>query len=86
MARSNRVRLAGIAARFYTRVGAANVQAPAFNCVVTNVPGSRVPLYFAGARMVAMYGTAPIVDATGLICAVYPCAGSLPSRSSQIAR
>lgn len=63
--------LAGLAARLYTRVGAANAHAPAFNCVVTNVPGSRVPLYFAGARMVAMYGTGPVFDGMGLINPVY---------------
>ena len=63
--------LAGIAARLYTRVGAANAHAPVFNCVVTNVPGSRVPLYFAGARMVAMYGTGPIFDGMGLINTIY---------------
>ena len=63
--------LAGLAARLYTRVGAANAHAPVYNCVVTNVPGSRVPLYFCGARMVAMYGTAPIFDSMGLICPVY---------------
>ena len=63
--------LAGMAARLYTRVGAANAHAPAFNCVVTNVPGSRVPMYFAGARMVAMYGTAPVFDSMGLIFPVY---------------
>lgn len=63
--------LAGLAARLYTRVGAANAHAPAFNCVVTNVPGSRVPLYFCGARMVAMYGTGPVFDGMGLICPVY---------------
>ena len=63
--------LAGLAARLYTRVGAANAHAPAFNCVVTNVPGSRVPLYFAGARMVGMYGTGPIFDGMGLINTIY---------------
>ena len=63
--------LAGLAARLYTRVGAANAHAPAFNCVVTNVPGSRVPLYFCGARMVAMFGTGPVFDGMGLICPVY---------------
>ena len=63
--------LAGLAARLYTRIGAANAHAPAFNCVVTNVPGSRVPLYFAGARMVAMYGTGPIFDGMGLINTIY---------------
>jgi len=63
--------LAGLAARLYTRAGAANAHAPAYNCVVTNVPGSRVPLYFAGARMVGMYGTAPLFDGMGLINPVY---------------
>lgn len=63
--------LAGLGARLYTRVGAANAHAPAFNCVVTNVPGSRVPLYFAGARMVAMYGTGPVFDGMGLINPIY---------------
>ena len=63
--------LAGLGARLYTRVGAANAHAPVYNCVVTNVPGSRVPLYFAGARMVGMYGTGPIFDGTGLINTVY---------------
>ncbi|HEX4694558.1 wax ester/triacylglycerol synthase family O-acyltransferase [Sphingomonas sp.] len=63
--------LAGLGARLYTRVGAANMHAPAFNCVVTNVPGSRVPLYFCGAKMVAMYGTAPVFDSMGLINPVY---------------
>ncbi len=63
--------LAGLAARLYTRVGAANAHAPAFNCVVTNVPGSRVPMYFCGAKMVAMYGTGPVFDGMGLINPVY---------------
>lgn len=63
--------LAGLGARLYTRVGAANAHSPAFNCVVTNVPGSRVPLYFAGARMVGMYGTGPIFDGMGLINTIY---------------
>ena len=63
--------LAGLGARLYTRVGAANAHAPIYNCVVTNVPGSRVPLYFIGARMVAMYGTAPVFDSMGIIFPVY---------------
>ena len=63
--------LAGLAARLYTRIGAANAHAPAYNCVVTNVPGSRVPLYFCGARMVGMFGTGPVFDGMGLINPVY---------------
>jgi WS/DGAT/MGAT family acyltransferase len=63
--------LAGLGARLYTRIGAANMHAPAFNCVVTNIPGPRVPLYFCGAKMLAMYGTAPVFDSMGLINPVY---------------
>ncbi|MFT3976215.1 MAG: wax ester/triacylglycerol synthase family O-acyltransferase [Sphingomonas bacterium] len=63
--------LAGLGARLYTRVGGANAHAPIYNCVVTNVPGSRVPLYFCGAKMVGMYGAGPVFDSMGLINAVY---------------
>lgn len=63
--------LAGLGARLYTRLGAANAHAPMFNCVATNVPGSRVPLYFVGARMVAMYGLGPVFDGMGLINTIY---------------
>ena len=47
------------------------MHAPAFNCVVTNIPGPRVPLYFCGAKMLAMYGTAPVFVSMGLINPVY---------------
>jgi diacylglycerol O-acyltransferase / wax synthase len=63
--------LAGLGARLYTRYGIANMHAPVFNCVATNVPGSRIPLYFAGAKMVKMYGLGPIFDGMGLINTIY---------------
>lgn len=63
--------LAGLAARLYTRVGAANAHSPIYNTVVTNVPGSRVPLYFCGAKMVAMYGTGPVFDGMAMINPIY---------------
>ncbi len=63
--------LAGLGARLYTRLGAANAHAPVFNCVATNVPGSRVPLYFAGAKMLKMYGLGPVFDGMGLINTIY---------------
>lgn len=63
--------LAGLSARLYTRVGAANAHAPLFNVVATNVPGSRIPLFFCGAQMVAMYGLGPIFDSMGLINTIY---------------
>lgn len=63
--------LSGLAARLYTRFGIANAHAPVFNVVATNVPGSRVPLYFCGAKMVKMFGTGPILDSMGMINAIY---------------
>jgi len=63
--------LAGLGARLYTRLGIANATAPVFNVVATNVPGSRVPLYFCGARMVKMMGMGPIFDSMGLINTIY---------------
>lgn len=63
--------LAGLGARLYTRLGVANATAPVFNVVATNVPGSRVPLYFCGARMVKMFGLGPIFDSMGLINTIY---------------
>ena len=37
-----------------------------FNLVITNVPGSRQPLYFCGAQMKGMYGFAPLAHTVGL--------------------
>lgn len=41
--------------------------ASAVNTVVTNVPGPREPLYFAGAELVRTFGAGPVVDGMGLI-------------------
>ena len=69
--------LSGLSARLYTRLGIANAHAPAFNCVVTNVPGSPVPLYFAGAKMLRMMGTGPVFDTMALINTIYSYAGTI---------
>jgi len=63
--------LAGLGARLYTRLGISNLHSPAFNCVATNVPGPRVPLYFAGAKLVRMMGLGPVFDGMGLINTIY---------------
>jgi diacylglycerol O-acyltransferase / wax synthase len=63
--------LAGLAARLYTRLGVSNLHSPVFNVVATNVPGPRVPLYFAGAKLVRMMGTGPVFDGMGMINAIY---------------
>lgn len=63
--------LAGLAARLYTRLGVSNLHSPVFNVVATNVPGPRVPIYFAGAKLVRMMGTGPVFDGMGMINAIY---------------
>ncbi len=69
--------LMGLGARMYVRAGLANMHNPAYNCVVTNVPGPPVPLYFAGARLLQQFGTGPIFDGMGLIHPVYSYDGSI---------
>jgi diacylglycerol O-acyltransferase len=69
--------LAGLAARMYSRFQLANRVRPAFNCVVTNVPGPRQPLYSGGARLVTQYGTGPVVDGMGLIIPVFSYCGEI---------
>jgi diacylglycerol O-acyltransferase / wax synthase len=69
--------LAGLAARLYTRLGVSNLHSPVFNVVATNVPGPRVPLYFAGAKMVRMMGTGPVFDGMGMINAIYSYGGDI---------
>src|SRR4029077_8068915 len=54
-------------ARTTSRFEMANRVDPTANCVVTNVPGPREPLYFAGAKLVTMIGMGPIGDGLGLM-------------------
>jgi diacylglycerol O-acyltransferase len=53
-----------------TRLGARFArrgQAGLVNTVVTNVPGPRQPIYFAGAQCLRTFGAGPVVDGMGLI-------------------
>jgi WS/DGAT/MGAT family acyltransferase len=59
--------LAALAARTASRFAMATRGAPVVNCVVSNVPGPQVPLYFAGARLVFFFGGAAVVDGMGLL-------------------
>lgn len=65
------MRLAGRAARLYSRSGLLARAGLPFNCVVTNVPGPPFPLYFGDAKVVALYGLGPIMDGMGLIHPVF---------------
>lgn len=68
---------AAMATRLYTELGLSQSMGPAFNCVVTNVPGPQFPLYSAGARMVTHYGLGPIFDGMGLIFPVFSYCGQI---------
>jgi diacylglycerol O-acyltransferase len=55
-----------LGAQLYTRLGLANRMNPPFTTVVTNVPGSPVPIYSAGARLESMMGLLCLTDGMGL--------------------
>jgi WS/DGAT/MGAT family acyltransferase len=59
-------------------VGArAAMRLPAFNMIVTNVPGPQIPLFLAGARLLEAYPVAPLFDGIGLNVALMSYAGRL---------
>ncbi len=47
--------LAALAARMYEKFGAQDYHAPAFNVMISNVPGPSVPLYMGGLKVLANY-------------------------------
>ena len=57
--------LAGQAARLAARLRLVEWLSP-FNLFVSNVPGPSVPLYYAGARLLAYYPLSAIADGQGL--------------------
>lgn len=68
---------AAMASRLYTELGLAESMGPAFNCVITNVPGPQFPLYSAGARLVTQFGLGPIFDGMGVIFPVFSYCGQI---------
>lgn len=47
------------------------------NTIVSNVAGFQKPLYFCGARMIALYGMGPVVDRVGLFHSVFSYNGKI---------
>ena len=58
--------LAGISGRLVARTGLMSRMRPIANCVVTNIPGPQIPLYFTGAKMVANFGLGLPMEGLGL--------------------
>ena len=69
--------LVALAARTASQFQMATRTTPLVNTVVTNVPGSQVPLYFAGARLVTFFGGAGVADGMGLLHGVSSYVGQL---------
>lgn len=57
--------------RIYSRARLADRHRPPINCVVSNVPGPREPLFVAGARLLAIYSMGPILEGIGLNVTVW---------------
>jgi WS/DGAT/MGAT family acyltransferase len=58
--------LFGLGARLFSQLGIANRVPSPVNVIVSNVPGPDFPLYFAGAKLDALYPLGPIYDGMGL--------------------
>lgn len=55
-----------LASRLYSELNLADRHRPIHNVVISNVPGPPVPLYYAGAELVAAYPMGPIMEGAGL--------------------
>jgi WS/DGAT/MGAT family acyltransferase len=58
--------VAAQAARLYSSLHLADRHRPLFNVTISNVPGPPIPLYVAGAQVVATNPIGPIFDGAGL--------------------
>jgi WS/DGAT/MGAT family acyltransferase len=65
------------AARLTFSLGASKASRPAWNLVISNVPGPQFPLYMAGARLEAHYPISVITDGMGLNITVMSYCGHL---------
>jgi len=65
------------AARLTFSLASSGTARPAWNLVVSNVPGPHVPLYCAGARLVANYPASVVTDGMGLNITVMSYCGHL---------
>ena len=69
--------LFNLASRLYSRAGLAERLAPIQNVVISNVPGSPIPLYVAGARLEGVYPFGPLIEGAGLNITVLSTMGNM---------
>lgn len=69
--------LAGLAGRLIARTGLMRRMTPLANCVISNIPGPQVPLYFTKALMVANFGLGLPLDGIGLFHAALSYNGTI---------
>lgn len=69
--------IANQAAKIYSRYNLARLHKPAFNLVITNVPGPQFPIYIQGHKVHSVMGTAPILDGMGLMIAIFSYDGKM---------
>ena len=69
--------LAGISGRLVARTGLMSRMKPIANCVVTNIPGPQIPLYFTGAKMVSNFGLGLPMEGIGLFHCVLSYNGAI---------
>jgi len=55
-----------LAARMYSSMRLSERHPVVHNLIISNVPGPPIPLYFNGAKLVALYPLGPIMDGAGL--------------------
>lgn len=54
------------AMRLYARSGLADRHVPVQNGVISNVPGPPIPMWVAGAPVIAVYPLGPLIEGAGL--------------------
>jgi diacylglycerol O-acyltransferase len=64
-------------ALFWKGISQVTLPVPLFNMICTNIPGSPVPLYAAGRRMISSYAQVPTGYELGIGCAVQSYDGKL---------
>ncbi len=61
----------------YARLRMAERWRPIYNLVISNVPGPPIPLYLAGAKLVAVYPMGPVLEDAGLNVTVISYSGQV---------